>query len=158
LSVSNTSAYFASWTVSFQSGDLVGKAYDTNGATVLTQTISTTGTSSAIQLSLEPYAGKSGINADGQDVAMIVVAVIDSQGRIVPTSSNEISFSVTGAGSIFGVGNGDPASHESDKGNKRSVFNGLARLIVQSTTSPGIINVTASSTGLRSASISVTTM
>jgi len=157
LNVSNTNAFFASWTVSFQAGDLVGKGYDTNGAAVLTQTISTTGAPSAIQLSLEAYAGKNGIIADGQDVAMIAVSVIDAQGRFVPTASNEISFSVSGAGTIFGVGNGDPASHEPDKGNKRSTFNGLARAIVQSTTTPGIINITATSSGLRSASISVTT-
>jgi len=158
LNVSNTSAYFASWTVSYQPGDLVGKGYDTNGGTILTQTISTTGTPTAISLTVEPYAGKTGIKADGQDVAMIAVSVHDTQGRIVPTANNQISFTVSGQGTIFGVGNGDPASHEPDKGNKRSVFNGLARLIVQSTTTAGTINITATASGLQSASIVVSTM
>ncbi len=34
--------------------------------------------------------------------------------------------------SIIGVGNGDPTSHEPEKGNRRSLFNGLAQVILQS--------------------------
>jgi len=157
LNVSNSSAYFASWTVGFQTGSVVAKGYDTTGATVISDTVTTTGAPSAIRLTVEPFAGKSGIKANGQDVAMIAVAIIDTNGLIVPIASNEITFSVQGAGTIFGVGNGDPACHEPDKGNKRSAFNGLARVIVQSTTTPGSITLTATATGLQSSSISVTT-
>jgi beta-galactosidase len=61
----------------------------------------------------------------------------------VPTASNLISFKVTGAGALIGVGNGDPNCQESDKEPKRSLFNGLAQVIVQSTQKPGEIRIEA---------------
>ncbi len=63
---------------------------------------------------------------------MVTVEVLDAQGRVVPTATNLINFTVSG-GNIIGVGNGDPSSHEADKASQRSVFNGLAEVIVQST-------------------------
>jgi beta-galactosidase len=46
---------------------------------------------------------------------MVKICVVDSQGRAVPNSSNEIQFAIDGPGRIIGVGNGDPSSHEPDK-------------------------------------------
>jgi beta-galactosidase len=54
-----------------------------------------------------------------------------------------ISFRVTGEGALIGVGNGDPNCQESDKEPKRSLFNGLAQVIVQATKTPGTITVEA---------------
>ena len=46
------------------------------------------------------------------------------------------------------MGNGNPSSHEADKAsNQRAVFNGLAEVIVQSTSQPGSIVLTATSSG-----------
>jgi len=156
LNVTNTNAFFASWTVPFAAGTLSAKAYDSNGQNIATQTIQTAGAAASIDLTVEPLAGKSGIKADGQDVALIRVAILDAQGNIVPTASNEVTFSVSGPGIIFGVGNGDPSSHEPDKSSKRSAFNGLARVIVQSILTGGTITVSASSSGLKSGSVTVT--
>ena len=44
----------------------------------------------------------------------------------------------------IGVGNGDPNCHESDKEPRRSLFNGLAQVIVQSTKAVGTITIEAS--------------
>jgi beta-galactosidase len=84
--------------------------------------------------------------------------VIDAEGRIVPIAANEITFTVTGAGRLIGVGNGDPSSHEADRpvhgadvapnAAKRSAFNGLAMAIVQASKASGEIRVEASSPGL----------
>jgi beta-galactosidase len=52
-----------------------------------------------------------------------------------------ISFKVTGEGALIGVGNGDPNCQESDKAPKRSLFNGLAQVIVQANKNPGTIIV-----------------
>jgi beta-galactosidase len=54
-----------------------------------------------------------------------------------------ISFKVSGEGSLIGVGNGDPNCQESDKAPKRSLFNGLAQVIVQANKTPGTITVEA---------------
>ena len=55
------------------------------------------------------------IAADGSDVAVVSVQVLDAQGRIVPTADNTVSFEIDGPGRIIGVGNGDPVSHEPDQ-------------------------------------------
>ena len=71
------------------------------------------------------------------------VEVLDKEGRMIPTADNMIGFKVTGEGKLIGVGNGDPNCQESDKDPKRSLFNGLAQVIVQATRSPGTITVEA---------------
>jgi beta-galactosidase len=54
------------------------------------------------------------ISADGEDVSLVAVEVVDSKGRIVSTAGNLITFAVTGNGRLIGVGNGDPSCHEPD--------------------------------------------
>jgi beta-galactosidase len=44
---------------------------------------------------------------------------------------------------LIGVGNGDPNCQESDNAPRRSLFNGLAQIIVQSTKRSGTILVEA---------------
>jgi beta-galactosidase len=71
------------------------------------------------------------------------VEALDKQGRSVPTADNLIGFKVSGEGKLIGVGNGDPNCQESDKEPKRSLFNGLAQVILQSTKRPGEIRIEA---------------
>jgi beta-galactosidase len=116
------------------------KARGFNGdKVVLTQKRETTGPAVAIRLT----ADRTEIDADGEDVAILVVEVLDKEGRAVPTASNLIGFKVSGAGALIGVGNGDPNCQESDKEPKRSLFNGLAQVILQSTKRPGEIQIEA---------------
>jgi beta-galactosidase len=96
------------------------------------------------------------IAADGEDLSVIEVRVVDGQGRVVPTAGHEITFSVTGPGKIIGVGNGDPSCHEPDRGSKRSAFNGLCMALVQGTKQAGAVTVSASAAGLESATATVT--
>jgi len=144
------------WSPSYAAGTIMVQAYDSNNKVIATQSIQTTGSPASITLEIE--VGAQGIEADAQDAAMIKVSILDSSGRLVPTASNRVSFSVSGEGSILGVGNGDPSSHEPDKANYRSAFNGLARVLVQSTMTPGKITLMATSPGLTSASVTVTTV
>jgi beta-galactosidase len=63
---------------------------------------------------------------------------------------------------LIGVGNGDPNCQESDKASKRSLFNGLAQVIIQSTKRPGEIHIEALKDGwegpeLMSAKLLITT-
>jgi beta-galactosidase len=46
-------------------------------------------------------------------------------------------------GALLGVGNGDSSCQESDKQPQRSLFNGLAQVILQSSKTPGMIIVEA---------------
>lgn len=145
----------AVWWVVYAPGNLKAVAYDKNMNILTTQVVTTTGKPSYLKLTADTPTS---ISASGQDVALLRVTVYDSAGLAVPTASNLITFSVSGPGSIIGVGNGDPSDHFPDKGNTRYAFNGLARAIVQSTTTAGTITVTATSPGLTSSSLTLSSM
>jgi beta-galactosidase len=73
----------------------------------------------------------------------------------VPTADNKIAFKISGEGKLIGLGNGDPNCHESDKGNERSLFNGLAQAILQASKTPGYLTIEATSDGLETASLTL---
>jgi beta-galactosidase len=54
------------------------------------------------------------------------------------------------------VGNGNPSSHESDKASERTLFNGLAQVIVQADAAIGEVHLTASGEGLKPAEVVLT--
>ena len=83
--------------------------------------------------------------------------MVDAQGRVVPGADNKIDFEIQGEGKIIGVDGGNPLSHEDYKGKSIKAFNGLCLAIVQSTAKPGRIQMTATSPGLKSASVAITT-
>jgi len=111
--------------------------------------------------SLRSAGAVENLKADGLDVVVFSVSAVDASGRMVPTAANEIAFAIQGPGKIIGVGNGDPSSHEPDQflekdGSpapiwRRSLFNGLAQIIVQSKGEGGAIKLTATAEGLASA-------
>jgi hypothetical protein len=136
--------------VPYAAGTLKAIGYN-NGMAVITNTIVTTGAPAQIAL----WPDRSAILADGSDVSVVTVAILDALGNVVPTASNTVAFAVSG-GAIIGVGDGDPSSHEADKASQRSVFCGLAQVIVQSASQPGSITLTATATGLTSTNIILT--
>jgi beta-galactosidase len=149
------------WKVKYAAGSIEarGTRFGTgNGKIVLTEKRETTGPTVAIRLT----ADRTEIDADGEDIAILKVEALDKEGRPVPTAGNLIGFKVSGEGSLIGVGNGDPNCQESDKEPKRSLFNGLAQVIVQSTKQPGEIHIEAAKEGwdgpeLTAATLTITT-
>jgi beta-galactosidase len=109
----------------------------------------TTGDAKSIQVS----ADRRTLTADNADLAIIKVEIFDRAGRLVPTADNKVSFTLEGPGKIIGVGNGDPSCHEPDKASSRSAFNGLAQVIIQTTSHRGEITLHAKSEGLESATL-----
>jgi beta-galactosidase len=86
-----------------------------------------------VDVVVTPY--KTTMLADGKDVTVMNISLVDRQGREVPDANNIIHFSLTGDAKIIGAGNGDPSSHEQDRFNdtaaQRSLFNGHCQVIVQ---------------------------
>jgi beta-galactosidase len=140
------------WKVRYEPGVIEARG-SKDGKVVLTEKRETTGPAAAIRLT----ADRTEINADGEDVVLLTVDVLDKNGNPVPTADNQISFKVSGEGTLIGVGNGDPNCQESDKEPKRSLFNGLAQVILQSTKQPGGIHIEAVAAKLTPAKISITT-
>jgi beta-galactosidase len=126
------------WKVRYEPGTIEARGTK-NGQIVLTEKRETTGPVTALRLT----ADRTEIDADGEDLAMVKVEALDKDGRAVPTAQNQVAFKVMGEGALIGVGNGDPNCQESDKEPKRSLFNGLAQVILQSTKRAGMIEIEA---------------
>jgi len=139
------------WTVKYAPGTIEARGYK-DGKQVMTAKRETTGPATTLVMN----ADRKEVSADGEDVAMFAVEVHDAQGRVVPIADNEVTFEVSGEGKLIGVGNGDPTSHESDKGASRKAFSGLCMAMVQSTKAAGNIKVEATAPGLAPASVTIT--
>jgi beta-galactosidase len=97
------------WKVAYTPGTLSAQGFK-DGKVVAEEKIETTGAPAAIQL----LPDRPVIDANGEDLSIVTVAVVDEQGRVVPIAGNAISFDLEGPGRIVGVGNGDPSCHEPD--------------------------------------------
>lgn len=144
------------WDVTYAPGKLEAIGY--KGGRKLAAKVETTGAPAEVQLT--PY--KTTMLADGQDVTVMNISIIDKDGREVPDASNMVRFSISGPGKIIGVGNGDPSSHEPDQcvdgAWQRSAFNGKCQVIVQSTRAAGTIHFEASSGGLYNGATDIVTV
>jgi beta-galactosidase len=141
------------WKVPYKPGTLEARGYK-GGQQALVDRRETTGGPAKILLRPD----RPQILADGQDVALVEVQMLDQDGRLVPVADNEIVFQLSGPGKIIGVGNGDPSSHEPDKAHKRRAFNGLCMVIIQSSKELGEIRLEASSPGLEPATLAIASL
>jgi len=136
------------WKVPYATGILEARGFK-GGQQVLVAKRETTGGPARIAL----LSDRQEILANGEDVAVVEVQVLDKEGRLVPVADNESAFQLSGEGKVIGVGNGDPSSHEPDKAHRRRAFNGLCVAIVQSTKNQGEIRLQAVSPGLDPATL-----
>ncbi len=137
---------YLDWHVPYTPGTLTAQGYD-HGRLVATYTVRTASRPVALRLASEV----SHLTADGESIAPIRVEVTDARGDIVPAADNRIHFSVTGAGTLAGVGNGNPSSHEPNIANSRRAFRGLCTVLVRAARHPGEIEIVARAAGLASA-------
>ncbi len=144
------------WKVTYEPGTLKAIAYK-NGRK-LESTVETTGPPAEVILT--PY--KTTLMADGKDISVINVSVLDKEGREVPDADNLIQFSISGDGKVIGVGNGDPSSHEPDKcaegAWQRRLFNGKCQVLVQAGESSGAIRFEARAADLVTATTDILTV
>ena len=135
-----------SWNAIYKPGKIRAVGYK-NGKKAMEKVIETTGEPAILELS----ADRDVISADGRDVAVATVKVLDKKGRFVPDSNIDLSLSVDGPVKILGVGNGDPTYKAKERatdglGKKFSVktFNGLAQILLQSESDPGSVTLSVS--------------
>ncbi|PYY24409.1 MAG: beta-galactosidase [Acidobacteria bacterium] len=138
------------WVVKYAPGTIEARGYK-GEKVVLTAKRETTGPAAKIAMS----ADRQELSGDGEDVAMFAVEVRDAQNRVVPITENEVTFKVSGAGKLIGVGNGDPTDQGSDKAPSRKAFCGYCMAVVQSTKQGGNITVEAASPGLAPATVTL---
>jgi beta-galactosidase len=136
------------WDVPYEPGALKAIGYR-DGKPVAEAVVHTAGAPAQIVLA----ADRATLAADARDVAHVTVEVQDAGGVAVPDADNAITFAVEGDGTLLGVDNGDPFSHESYRSSARKAFHGLALALVQAGARGGEIRVTASAVGVKGAGL-----
>ncbi|MGL4227800.1 MAG: beta-galactosidase GalB [Tannerellaceae bacterium] len=137
----------------YEPGTVKVVAYDENGKAVAETEVHTAGKPYKIELS----ADRNEIQADGRDISFINVKVVDKDGNLCPDATNQIRFKVKGQGAFKAVANGNPVSLESFQEPKMKVFSGQLTALIQSSEESGVMELEASSPGLKSAKIKVVT-
>jgi beta-galactosidase len=132
------------WRVTYEPGALEARGYQA-GRHVASDRRETTGAPASLRVT----ADRARIKADGADLALVTVEVLDGAGRVSPSACPELEFSLGGPAMLLALGSGDPASHEPEHGDRHTAFNGLCLALVQSTGLPGEVTVEVSSPGLK---------
>jgi beta-galactosidase len=137
--------------IGYEPGELKAVA-STAGKTVATHVLRTAG--APVGLKLSAITAPGGLRADGSDVALIDVEVVDAQGNRCPTVQQRADFETSGPAVWRGGYN---------SGKINSVNNtyldleaGLNRVAVRATRTAGAITVRATSEGLKAGSVTIT--
>ncbi|HEX6849672.1 MAG TPA: beta-galactosidase GalB, partial [Chitinophagaceae bacterium] len=118
------------------------------------QIVKTTGNAAQLMIT----ADKNSIVANGEDLSFITIRVTDQNGLTVPEANNKVTFTVEGPGKVIATDNGDPASLVSFASPEREAYFGLLLAIVRAEKGKaGSIKITASSPGLKSATVEIKT-
>ncbi len=139
--------------VKYTHGKLTAIGYDKNGKEVSRHEIQTAG--EPAQLKLTPILNPTGWKADGHDLALIQVEVVDKDGRRCPLDNRLVKYVLKGQGEWRGG---------IAKGKFNHVFCdtlpvecGINRVMLRSTTKAGEVTLTAKAKGLPDASITLKT-
>lgn len=101
---------------------------------------------------LRLVAERSILASDGRDLAFLAIDVLDADGVAVPTSCQDVTVRVTGAGELVATDNGDSADLVAFPSATRALFSGRALAIVRAT-APGKVQVQVRATGLLAAEV-----
>ncbi len=153
--------------VVFQPGTLTAIGYDAKHHPLVTTTLTTAGEPAAIRLTL--HTGPGGLHADGSDLALVDVEIIDKAGRRVPTALNMVHFALSGPAEWRGgiaQGTAKPEPLNTASGDSHGlvapflhydnyilspdlpVEGGINRVSIRSTEHAGRITLTATADGL----------
>ena len=132
--------------VPFQRGTLRAVGKDAEGNILSEYTLKTAGAPASLRLKL--IQNPTGMRADGSDLAMIEVEVVDKEGRRCPLDNRMIDWTLTGEATWRGgiARSGDLDNHILDT--MLPVEAGVNRVLVRSTCKAGVITLKAEAKGL----------
>ncbi|MBR4268665.1 MAG: DUF4982 domain-containing protein [Prevotella sp.] len=163
--------------IPYEPGTLTAVGY-TNGVKTSEYTLETAG--KPHHLKLTAIENPEGMKADGADMALLQVEVVDEKGRRCPLDDRMIQFSLSGEGQwIGGIGTrNNKETHQTDSTKRDGLLDssdtkntsdnyvgstllpvecGVNRVLVRSTTNAGTIRLTASAEGMEPATIELST-
>ncbi len=135
----------------YKKGELCAVAYDENGSEIARDCKKSFGDTKEIRLTPD----KTELKANGEDLVFIDISAYDEAGEFVANANNRVFVSVSGAGRLVGLDNGDSTDFEQYKGTSRRLFSGKLMAIVAAKTEVGEVEVKVSSTGLPESSLTL---
>ncbi|WP_067841808.1 glycoside hydrolase family 2 TIM barrel-domain containing protein [Amphibacillus sediminis] len=129
------------WQVPYQAGELKAIAYDDDNQVIATD--SKHSFSDAKALVARP--DKNSLQANGTDLIFVEITAVDQAGHPVENATNRVEVSVTGAGRLVGLDNGDSTDYDQYKGTSRRLFSGKLMAIIAATEVVGDIHVMVNS-------------
>lgn len=129
------------WQIPYHKGEIKAIGYDENGNKVCEMTRYSF--TDAKEISLKPDKEK--MNADGVDMIFVEISMLDKDGHPVENDRSRVNVTVSGAGRLVGLDNGDSTDYDEYKGTSRKLFNGKLLAMIASKKEAGEITVTVES-------------
>jgi beta-galactosidase len=148
--VSESDKRLSTFTVPYQPGTLRAVA-SLGGKVIGTKTLETVGKPAAVTLASDV----SSLSTSRDEVAHVLVEIVDARGRRVPDAVVKVGFALSGAGELAGVANGNPHNVDSFKQPRRYTWHGQALAVLRPAKAPGTLTLTASSPGLAAATLAL---
>lgn len=137
--------FFTFKDIQWEAGKIEAISYDANKRELSRASIQTAGQPESIKLKL--LQAPDGFKADGADLVMVEVEVVDKEGRRCPLANDKISFDLSGAAEWRGGIAQGPDNYILSK--ELPVECGVNRVLIRSTTKSGNIQLKASANGLK---------
>lgn len=140
--------------IAYKEGILKAVSYTSSGKKLAETQLKTSGAPAALKLTA--MKNPAGFKADGADVALVQVEVVDQNGNRCPTALNTINFELSGQAEWRGGLAQGPDNYILSK--VLPVEGGVNRVLIRSLTQAGQITLNAKADGLKSASIGLATI
>lgn len=141
----------ADWQLLYEPGTLKAIAYDENDNILATDTQTSFGDASKV--TVQP--NKEHLLANGEDLLFVEINTVDKDNHFVANSRSRVHVSVTGAGRLIGLDNGDSTDFESYKGTSRKLFSGRLIAIIASKQESGTVHIEVTSPSLEMATLDI---
>jgi beta-galactosidase len=149
VSLTESSKRIATFDVPFAPGSLVAVA-SKEGREIGRKQLTTSGAPAALRLRTD----RRQLTTSRDDLAHVIVEIVDHEGNLCPDAVVKVQFGVTG-GTLIGVDNGHPANVDSFKRPRRHTFHGRALAIIRPPKKVGQVTINAFAAGLRGDSLSM---
>lgn len=129
---------FPSFQVPYEAGCIRAVAYDENGTVIAEDMHKSFKDPARITLK----ADKTEMKADGEDLIFVEIGMADEDGNPVENAMDYVEVSVTGAGRLIGLDNGDSTDYDQYKGTVRKLFNGKLLAVIGAKSEAGEVTMT----------------
>lgn len=131
---------FLRWRVPYREGVLRAESYDAEDHLIAVDEKPSFSDTVRVEISSD----KDMLLADGEDMLFVTLTALDKHGRVVENAVDRVRVSVSGAGRLVGLDNGDSCDLDSYKGVSRRLFGGRLLAMIASTREAGDIELTVS--------------